>query len=108
MTETPTGASTRARTALVATDTPGRWAKQLASHLGRPGRMGVEETAQGPRLTMTFDGVGAACLMDTTAADVLALHASAGAEAALDRMTHVVGSHLERFGAKAGLQVVWG
>ena len=46
--------------------------------------------------------------MDTTAADVLALHASAGAEAALDRMTHVVGSHLERFGAKAGLQVVWG
>ena len=62
MTETPTGASTRARTALVATDTPGRWAKQLASHLGRPGRMGVEETAQGPRLTMTFDGVEAACL----------------------------------------------
>jgi uncharacterized protein len=99
--------TTFTRTALVATDVPARWAKQLASHLGRPGKMAVEETAQGPRLAMSFDGVEATCLMDTTTADVLALHASAGSEAAADRMAQVVGSHLERFGAKAGLEVAW-
>lgn len=104
MTDTRT---TLTRTALVATDVPGRWAKQLASHLGRPGKMTVEETPQGPRLTMAFDGVEAACLLDTSAPDTLGLHASAAGEAALDRMAHVVGSHLERFGAKAGLQVTW-
>ena len=108
MTETPTGASTRARTALVATDTPGRWAKQLASHLGRPGKMTVEETAQGPRLVTTFEGERATCLMDTTAADVLALHASSASVDAADRIADVVGSHLERFGENAGLQVTWG
>jgi uncharacterized protein len=96
------------RTALVSTDVPGRWAKQLASHLGRPGKMAVEVTEQGPRLSMTFDGVEATCLMDTTGAGVLALRADAAGEAALDRMAHVVGSHLERFGEKAGLQVSWG
>ncbi|GGK70435.1 DUF2218 domain-containing protein [Ornithinimicrobium pekingense] len=106
MTDVPTTSST-ARTALVQTPTPGRWAKQLASHLGRPGKMSVEPTSAGPRLSMTFDGVETACLMDTSAPDVLALHATAGDEAALDRMTQVVGSHLERFGEKAGLQVVW-
>jgi len=95
------------RTALVATDVPARWAKQLASHLGRPGKMAVEETEQGPCLAMAFDGVEASCLLDTSAADVLALRAGAGDQAALDRMTDVVGSHLERFGAKAGLQVTW-
>lgn len=104
MTDTPT---TTTRTATVATDTPGRWAKQLASHLGRPGRMTVEETARGPRLTMSFDGVEATCLMDTTGTDALELHATGGSEAAADQMAHVVGSHLERFGAKAGLQVTW-
>jgi hypothetical protein len=99
---------TPTRTALVATDAPGRWAKQLASHLGRPGRMAVEETDRGARLSMVFDGVEASCLMDTaTATDVLGLHVSAGDDAALDRMAQVVGSHLERFGAKAGLTVDW-
>lgn len=106
MTEIQT--TTTTRTALVATDTPARWAKQLASHLGRPGKMTVEETDRGPRLSTTVDGVEAGCLMDTTAADVLVLHASAGGEDALDRIAHVVGSHLERFGEKAGLQVTWG
>lgn len=99
---------TQTRTALVSTDAPARWAKQLASHLGRPGRMAVVETGSGPRLTMAFDGVEASCLLDTaTTPHVLALHASAGDRAALDRMTQVVGSHLERFGAKAGLTVDW-
>jgi uncharacterized protein len=102
-----TQTTTTTRTALVATDAPARWAKQLASHLGRPGKMTVEETERGPRLTMTFDGIRADCLMDTTADDTLGLHASAGSENAADRMAEVVGSHLERFGAKVGLQVLW-
>lgn len=96
---------TQTRTALVATDAPARYAKQLASHLGR--RMTVEETPRGPRLTMDVDGLVATCLLDTTAQEVLRLHAGADSEAALERMVHVVGSHLERFGAKAGLEVTW-
>lgn len=96
---------TRTRTALVATDAPARYAKQLASHLGR--KMTVEQTPRGPRLTMDFDGQVATCLMDTTAEDTLGLHAGSESEAALERMAHVVGSHLERFGAKAGLEVAW-
>ncbi len=107
MTDNQTPRQTVTRTALVSTDAPARWAKQLASHLGRPGKMTAEETAQGPRLSMTFEGEQATCLMDTTAADVLGLHVSSGTEAAADRMGDVVGSHLERFGAKAGLQVTW-
>lgn len=97
--------TTQTRTALVATDTPVRWAKQLASHLGR--KMTVEQTPQGPHLTMTFEGDEATCLMDTTAADTLGLHVSSANESAADRMAHVVGSHLERFGEKVGLQVIW-
>ncbi len=95
------------RTALVATDTPDRWAKQLASHLGRPGKMAVEDTPSGPRLAMVVDGVEATCLMDVSAGDRLVLRASAGSAAAADRMAEVVGSHLERFGARAGLRVDW-
>ncbi|GAA1179203.1 hypothetical protein GCM10009584_21210 [Ornithinimicrobium humiphilum] len=96
------------RTALVATDTPARWAKQLASHLGRPGKMTVEETDRGPQLAMAFDDQQATCLMDTTAADTLGLHVASSTEEAAERMTRVVGSHLERFGAKVGLTVTWG
>lgn len=93
------------RTALVRTDSPGRFAKQLASHLGR--RMTVRQTDRGPLLTMALDGEEATCQLDTTATDVLGLHASSRDAAAADRMAEVVGSHLERFGAAAGLQVTW-
>lgn len=94
------------RTALVATDAPARYAKQLSSHLGR--KMTLTEADRGPHLTMSFEGQEATCLMDTTtAADTLGLHVEATGEEAADRMAAVVGSHLERFGAKAGLQVTW-
>ncbi|AXH95373.1 DUF2218 domain-containing protein [Ornithinimicrobium avium] len=96
---------TQTRTALVSTDAPARYAKQLASHLGR--KMTVEETAQGPRLTMDFDGQVASCQLDTTANGTLRMRAASDSEAALERMAQVVGSHLERFGAKAELRVSW-
>lgn len=100
-------APTATRTATVATDAPARWAKQLASHLGRPGKMTAQDTPRGPHLSMALDGVEATCLLDTTDPGALSLHVGAGDEAAADRMAAVVGSHLERFGAKAGLSVTW-
>lgn len=100
-------ATTQTRTALVATDAPARYAKQLGSHLGR--KMTLTQTDRGPHLTMSFEGedATATCLMDTTQPGTLGLHVDATTEEAADRMARVVGSHLERFGAKAELQVTW-
>ncbi|WP_202865422.1 DUF2218 domain-containing protein [Ornithinimicrobium sufpigmenti] len=101
----PMSTTTQTRTALVATDAPARYAKQLGSHLGR--KMTLTETDRGPHLSMSFEGLEATCLMDTTAPDTLGLHVDAATAEAADRMALVVGSHLERFGAKAELQVSW-
>lgn len=92
--------------AMVTTDRPERWAKQLASHLGR--RMQVEESGRGPLLTMTLDeGGSATCLLDTTGTGVLGLHVESDRSEAAERMRDVVGRHLERFGEKEGLTVTW-
>lgn len=87
-------------TAVVATATPERYAKQLASHLGR--RCEVREEAGGTRLVLD---VGE-CLLHPEG-ETLVLSASAGDQAGLDRVAHVVGSHLERFGQRNELSVVW-
>ena len=87
-------------TASVATDAAQRFAKQLASHLGR--RAEVREEPDGTRVMF---GNGS-CLMqslDTT----LELAAVADDDEALDRVTDIVGRHLERFGQRSGLTVVW-
>jgi uncharacterized protein len=86
--------------ASVATATPERYAKQLASHLGR--RCGVQEEADGTRLV--FDGGD--CLLRPQD-EALDLYVSAVDAAQLDRLTGVVGSHLERFGQRNELQVAW-
>ena len=39
--------------------------------------------------------------------DVLSLHLEASDAETLDRLEHALGSHLERFGARAGLTVAW-
>jgi hypothetical protein len=93
-------------TASVATPTPQRYAKQLAGHLGR--RLEVREETDGLRL-MFSDGDGAPsgdCLLRSEDA-ALELSASAAAPADLERITQVVGSHLERFGQRNELTVVW-
>lgn len=92
-------------TARVSTDRPQRWAKQLASHLGQ--KMTVTQTGAGPHLAMTFDVGSATCLLDTRADDALVLEVRADGPEPEARMKHVVGGHLERFGAKERLLVEW-
>ena len=97
-------------TATVATPTPERYAKQLAAHLGR--KLEVREEADGLRLVFgagdgTEDGssIGDCLLRSQEAA--LELSASAADPAGLERITEVVGSHLERFGQRNELVVAW-
>jgi uncharacterized protein len=84
----------------VSTTTPERYAKQLASHLGR--RSEIREEADGIRIVLT---VGS-CLVRADG-DALELTATAAGPDELDVVTEVVGSHLERFGQRNELQVAW-
>lgn len=96
----PEGTPQVTATASVATATPERYAKQLASHLGR--RCEIREEAAGTRIVLA-DGE---CLL-RSADGALVLEAGATGEPELDRVTHVVGSHLERFGQRNELSVEW-
>ena len=84
----------------VTTDAPERYAKQLVSHLGR-------------RLTWGTDGatsraaIGAGVGTVVVGAGVLTLRAEAPDAETLDRIQHVLGSHLERFGQRNELTVTW-
>jgi uncharacterized protein len=84
----------------VPTDVPERYAKQLVSHLGRR----VEFTVEGPRSTAVIaGGTGIVEVGD----GVLILRAQAPDAATLDRVQDVLGRHLERFGQRNELVVVW-
>ncbi len=85
----------------VPTDAPDRYAKQLISHLGR--RIPFTEDAEGTWTTVVAGARGRI----TVGNGVLGLRAEAPEEQALARVEHVLGSHLERFGARAGLTVTW-
>ena len=87
-------------TASVATATPERYAKQLAAHLGR--RCEVRDEAAGVRLIFP-DGD---CLLRVEDGS-LELDAAATGPTELERITGVVGSHLERFGQRNELTVRW-
>ena len=84
----------------VPTDSPGRYAKQLLSHLGRrvtwitDGDVSAAEIAGGTGTVVVGDGV-------------LTLIAQAPDAEALARVQHVLGSHLERFAQRGGLQITW-
>jgi hypothetical protein len=86
--------------ALVATSAAERYAKQLASHLGRKAE--VRDEPEGRRVVL---GGGSCLLVPGPAA--LELRAEAGSTVDLERVQHVVGGHLERFGQRDGLAVVW-
>jgi uncharacterized protein len=90
----------RTATASVATSTPARYAKQLGSHFGR--RCEVREEAGGTLIVFP-DGDCLARPGD----DVLELRVTAPDQERLDRLTAVVGSHLERFGQRNELSVSW-
>lgn len=88
-------------TARAATDRGARYAKQLASHLGRKIATSVDDA-----------GVATVRLEDATAvltptAAALEMTFSGGSEEALGRLAGVVASHLERFAAKDGVVVEW-
>ena len=87
-------------TAAVITATPARYAKQLASHFGR--RCEVVEEAEGVRI-LFGDGD---CLVQPRE-DTLDLRVSAPTQPEVERLSQVVGSHLERFGQRNELQVSW-
>lgn len=87
-------------TARVPTDASARYAKQLASHLGR--RIEVEAVGDGWRLRI---GGGTCELLPRT--DALLLSATAPDAESLAAVEDVVGRHLVRFGARAGLSVEW-
>ena len=88
--------------ARVATDRPHRYAKQLASHLGRRSTTSWDEdSGEG---SLLFQNGGKGSLTATEGALLLTLEAAA---APLDHLEGVVGSHLVRFGTKDELVVEW-
>ena len=85
----------------VRTDAPASYAKQLISHLGR--KAPFTEEADGAWTVTVGDASGRIAVGD----DVLSLHVEASDVETLSRLQHALGSHLERFGAWAGLTVAW-
>ena len=84
----------------VRTDVPERYAKQLVSHLGRR----TEWTTAGA--TSTADIAGGRGFVEV-GEGVLTLRATAPDAETLDRVQDVLGRHLERFGQRNELVVVW-
>ena len=84
----------------VLTEAPARYAKQLVAHLGH-------------RLTWTPEGgtstaqIGEATGVVLVGDGVLTLQAQAPDAESLERVKHVLGSHLERFGQRNELAVSW-
>jgi hypothetical protein len=84
----------------VATDTPDRYAKQLISHLGHK----IEFVTDGAVSAATVGGASAQIVVGE---GVLTLLASGDDEQAVALAEHVLGSHLERFGHRNELTVIW-
>jgi hypothetical protein len=86
--------------ALVVTEAPARYAKQLVAHLGRK----LAFTTHGATSTTAIgDASGHIIVGD----GVITLVATGDDEKAVARVEHVLGSHLERFGQRSGLSVTW-
>jgi uncharacterized protein len=97
---TPSAAPRLISRADVRTDAPARYAKQLVSHLGRK----VPFFQDGATWTAR---AGSAVLRITVGDGVLVLQAEAADPESLAPIEHALGSHLERFGQRAGLTVHW-
>ncbi|WP_371574129.1 DUF2218 domain-containing protein [Streptomyces sp. NBC_01314] len=83
------------------TDAAPRYAKQLASHFGR--KIPAEETPEGGH-RLTFEQTD---VLLQPAEDHLLLRVTAPDASTLSTIREVVGSHLERFGHRNELTVVW-
>lgn len=86
--------------AVVPTSAGVRYVKQLVAHLGRKAE--VRSEPEGERLVF---GTGSCLLVSGT--DAVRLHATAETLENLQRVEEIVGGHLERFGNRDGLAVVW-
>ena len=84
----------------VPTEAPGRYAKQLVSHLGRKVAFDVD----GPASTARF-GTGAGRVV--VGEGVLTLVTEAPDADSLALVQRVLGGHLERFGQRNELVVTW-
>lgn len=91
--------------AVVVTDAPARYAKQLLAHLGH--KVQVEPVPDEPepagQLRFAY-GLGVVLPMDGR----LVLRASADSTESLARVQDVLQRHLEKFGARRELVVTWG
>jgi NAD(P)H dehydrogenase (quinone) len=84
----------------VAIENPGRWRKQLGSHLGHKIEVRSDDTSS----TFDFDG-GFGTVSDTAAG--LQLNAEAATADTLATIKDVLGRHLERFAQKLDITVTW-
>ncbi len=91
--------------AVVATDRPARYIKQLGSHMGR--KLGTAELPDGLRLTFNRDGIfrGYGDLRATDGALIMEVRADSGEQAA--RLADVLDRHLVRFGERDELVVTF-
>jgi len=88
-------------TGSMATDRPARYAKQLVSHWSERGPATVEDGATVQR----WDNGNVIVLRP--ADGVLEVEVSVGPEGDAERFAQVVKDHLERFGSRDELNVVW-
>ena len=90
-------------TAVVATDAPERYSKQLLAHLGRKDTVEtIRDESNGGRLVFAY-GTGIVRPED----DRLVLEAAAPDADSLAHVEDVLARHLERFGARRELVVIW-
>lgn len=91
--------------AVVATDRPARYIKQLGSHMGR--KLGTAELPDGLRLTFNRDGIfrGYGDLRETDGALIMEVRADSDEQAA--RLADVLDRHLVRFGERDELVVTF-
>lgn len=89
--------------AVVATDRPSRYIKQLGSHMGR--KLGTAELPDGIRLTFNRDGIfrGYGDLRETDGALVMEVRAESDEQAT--HLADVLDRHLVRFGERDELTV---
>lgn len=95
-----------ASTARVPTERPSRYGKQLASHMGHKLTATWNEDARTGRLIFDRDGTASGYLDMRAEAEALILDLYA-TEEHRERLQDVVARHLERFGTKDELHIVW-
>ncbi len=89
------------KTGVMATDRPDRYAKQLASHWAKRGPAGEEDGAT----VMRWETGQVIVLRPVDGA--LEVEVSVPDDGDVDRFAQVVADHLQRFGQRDELEVVW-